>query len=196
MEVKAKVKYLRISPRKARLVVDVIRGMKVNKALEQLQFIHKKATMPITKLLNSAIASAKNDFELEQDNLYIKEVRVDEGPTLKRWMPRAHGRATTIRKRTSHIYLVLGELVESGKKAPKKAKIEKPIKINEILKDDNGIKVQNKDEVKKTKKISNKQEGKNEEIKDPRREGRGKHTEIEGNVKKGFVNKIFRRKSG
>ncbi len=196
MDVKAKAKYIRISPRKVRLVVDVIRGMQVEKALDQLNFINKRATVPVRKLLNSAIANATNNFELEKSNLYIKEIKVDEGPTLKRWMPRAHGRATMIRKRTSHISVILGELVDSGKREAKKEKVKEPIKLTTKPKEEEGIKVSKKDKIKETEKPATHLEDKSELIKDPRREGRGKHTEIEGNVKKGFVNKIFRRKSG
>ena len=72
--------------------------------------------MPISKLVKSAIANAVNNFDLSEDNLYIKEIKVDEGPTLKRWMPRAHGRATPLRKRTSHVYVTLGEIKDSGEK--------------------------------------------------------------------------------
>ena len=92
MEIKAKLKYLKISPRKVRLVVDVIRGMEVVKALEQLQFINKRAARPVAKLINSAVANAEHNFELEKNNLYIKEIKVDEGATLHRWKPRARGR--------------------------------------------------------------------------------------------------------
>ena len=113
MEVKAKAKYIRMSPRKVRLVADVVRGLAVEKAMDQLVFVKKHAVRPIEKLLNSAVANAENNFELEKKNLYIKEIKINEGPTLKRWKPRARGRATPIRKRTSHIDIVLAELVES-----------------------------------------------------------------------------------
>jgi len=114
MEVKAKAKYIRRSPKKVRLVVDIIRGLDVSTAENQLKFMNKGAVEPILKLLNSVVANAEHNFELKKDNLYIKEIRVDQGPTLKRWMPRAMGRATTIRKRSSHISVVLSEKVPSN----------------------------------------------------------------------------------
>ncbi|RMD59477.1 50S ribosomal protein L22, partial [Candidatus Parcubacteria bacterium] len=114
MQVTAKAKYIRISPRKVRLVADIIRGLTVDEALAQLRFINKRAVVPVEKVLKSAIANAEHNYELEQDNLYIQEIRVDEGPTLKRWKPRAFGRATPIRKRTSIISVVLDEIKESG----------------------------------------------------------------------------------
>ena len=107
MEIKAKARYIKMSPKKIRLVIDVIRNMEVVDALAQLKFINKLATKPVDKLLNSAVANAKHNFDTEKDNLYIKEIRVDEGPTTKRWKPRAFGRASTIRKRSSHISIIL-----------------------------------------------------------------------------------------
>ncbi|MCD4705591.1 50S ribosomal protein L22, partial [bacterium] len=107
MEMKAKAKYIKMSPKKVRLVVDVIRKMDVDNALAQLKFINKLAAKPVEKLINSAIANAKHNFGLEKDNLYIKEIKVDEGAILKRWRPRAFGRAGAIRKRSSHISLIL-----------------------------------------------------------------------------------------
>lgn len=197
MEVKAKLKQIRISPRKVRLVAGVIRGMKAETALDQLRFMNKKAAKPVEKLLQSAIANADNNFEIEKSNLFIKEIRVDEGTTLKRWMPKAQGRATPIRKRTSHINLVLAEIKESGKKGPKKQKIEAPIKLGKKPKEDEGVKIDDKEKIKEEAETGRKVENKGEKIVDPRGEGRGKHTEIEGRgAKKGFVAKMFRRKSG
>lgn len=197
MEVKAKAKYIRISPRKVRLVADLVRGLKLTAALDQLKFSSKHAAKPLQKLIDSAAANAVNNFELDKNNLFIKEVMVDEGPTLDRWMPRARGRATPIRKRTSHINLVLGELVDSGKKEAKKLKLEAPVKLDSKPKEDEGVKVgSKKDKAKEDEKAAEKTDEKGKKIIDPRSEGHGKHTKIEGNVQKGFVNKIFRRKSG
>lgn len=193
MEVKAKAKHIRMSPRKVRLVASLVRGMEVNKAIDQLNFTNKWAKKPIKKLIESAIANAEHNFELDKNNLYIKEIKVDEGATLKRWMPRAHGRATTLRKRMSHIDLTLAEIKDSGKKEAKKQKIEDPVRLGEqpkeeeTKKDDNATK-------KETKTGADKEQGK--EIVDPRNEGRGGNTKIEGKGGKGFANKIFRRKSG
>lgn len=194
MEVNAKVKHIQMSPRKVRAVVDIIRGQEIAKAYDQLQFTNKWAVKPITKLLDSAVANAVNNFELSKENLYIKEIRVDEGRTLKRWKPRARGRATPIRKRTSHVNIVLAELVESGKKEAKKQKIEAPVKLGESPKEDKGVKVEKKKPA--VEKSEQEQKEKGKKIIDPRSEGKGKYTKIEGRGKKGFVDKIFRRKSG
>jgi len=196
MEVKAKIKYIKMSPRKVRLVADIIRGLEVSKALDQLNFINKKATKTIEILIKSAIANAENNFELKKDNLYIKEIRVDEGPTLHRWMPRARGRATPIRKRTSHISIILGELVDSVKDKAKKRKVEAPIKLGSKPKEEEGIKIKDKDGKMKERKIFEETKYIKEKVIDPRSEGKGKHTKIEGKGARGFVNKIFRRKSG
>lgn len=105
----ATLRYLRISPRKVRLIVDMIRGQPVQSALNMLTFSHKRAAQPVAKLLKSAVANAdvKGDYDL--DRLVVKTAWVDEGPTWRRWLPRAMGRATRIRKRTSHITLELAE---------------------------------------------------------------------------------------
>lgn len=107
-EVKAELRYLRISPRKVRLVADSVRGAHIKEAETKLLFIEKKSALPMRKLLNSALANAKNRG-VDLDNLIVKNLFVNEGPVYKRFMPRAHGRASSIRKRTSHIVLVLGE---------------------------------------------------------------------------------------
>ncbi len=120
-EVVAKLRHLRIAPRKVRLVADLIRKKPVNEALVILDFTRKKAALPLKKLLNSAIANAKNNFQLDPSNLYISKITVDEGPKYKRWMPRARGRADLILKRTSHITLVLSEQgkIQAPKSKPK-----------------------------------------------------------------------------
>jgi large subunit ribosomal protein L22 len=108
MEVKAKLRFTRIAPRKARLVADLIRGKRSEEALSILTFTPKAAARIIIKLLRSAIANA-DQKKIDVDRLYVKTIMVDQGPTMKRFMPRALGRATTIRKRTSHITIVLDE---------------------------------------------------------------------------------------
>lgn len=116
MEVKASLKYLRISPRKVRLVADLIRGKKVSEAENYLKILKKRAKEPLLKLLKSAIANARHNFNLSPENLYIAQLQVDEGPSLKRWMPRARGSASLIKKRSSHIYLVLKEISNKSNK--------------------------------------------------------------------------------
>jgi large subunit ribosomal protein L22 len=105
----ARLRYLRIAPRKVRLVVDLIRGCAVEEALNILTFSEKRAAEPVAKLLKSAVANADNKGDVDLDKLFVKTVHVDEGPTWRRWLPRAMGRATRIRKRTSHVTLILGE---------------------------------------------------------------------------------------
>ena len=113
--VRAQLNYLRMSPTKVRAVTNLIKGMDVDTALEQLHYVSRIAKEPVEKLLNSAIANALNNFNLDRKNLYIKSFTVDGGPTLKRWRPRAFGRAGMIRKRTSHLQVILAEKNPTGK---------------------------------------------------------------------------------
>jgi large subunit ribosomal protein L22 len=103
MEWEATLKHARISPRKARMVADLIRGRSVEDALTTLMFTQKKAAGIIRKVLVSAVDNASHSSGVDEDRLYVSRVTIDEGPILKRWRPRAMGRATRIRKRTSHI---------------------------------------------------------------------------------------------
>lgn len=96
-----------MAPRKVRLVVDLIRGQRVDEAERRLSFLKRDATRPVLKLLQSAIANAEHNFKLNRASLFVKSVAADGGPTLKRFMPRAMGRAAPIRKRTTHISIVL-----------------------------------------------------------------------------------------
>lgn len=123
----AKLNYLKIAPRKMRLIASAIRGLSVSEAEAQLLLSPKRASMPLVKLLHSAVSNAKNNQKLNTDRLFIKEIRVDQGPTLKRFMPRAMGRATPIQKKSSHITLVLGE---SDKLKEPRFKIKKIEKIS------------------------------------------------------------------
>ena len=103
----ARARYLRIAPMKTRRVVDLIRGLPAGEAQAVLAFAPQAAAEPVGKVLASAIANAQNNFSLDPDTLYVSEAFVDEGPTLKRFRPRAQGRAYRIRKRTSHITVVV-----------------------------------------------------------------------------------------
>ena len=105
---RAVAKYVRIAPRKARLVADEIRGKSYPQAVSVLQFTNKRAAEIVGGVVNSAAANAENNNDLDPDDLFVREVRVDEGPTIKRYRARAMGRATMIRKRTSHITVELG----------------------------------------------------------------------------------------
>jgi len=178
MEIKASINDLRMSPRKVRLVIDLIRKMPVDAALAQLKFTNKLATEPVAKMIESAIANGVNTYGLDRTNLFIKEIRSDEGTTLKRWMPKAHGRATVIRKRGAHVKVVLGEIADSGKHEKKVVKTEAPMKLEDLAK-----------EAEKTSKTSKKKEADEEK------------TTVKAKTKtaapeKGFAAKVFRRKVG
>lgn len=109
MEVTAKLRFARVSSQKARLVVDLIRGKDVNEALKTLTFLNKKTAYLVKKLIESAVANATQKQVIDVDNLYVKSIQVGQGPVLKRFLPRAQGRATEIRKKMSHINVVLDE---------------------------------------------------------------------------------------
>ena len=114
----ATVRYLRVSPMKARRVVDLIRGLPAQQALDSLQFAPQAASEPVYKLVASAMANAEHNLHLDRDSLVIVRAFVDEGPTMKRFQPRAQGRAYRIRKRTSHITVELEARETKAKDAP------------------------------------------------------------------------------
>lgn len=120
-DVHAHLRFLRMAPRKVRLVVDTIRGLGVTEAEHQLSFNSKHAARPILKLLKSAIANAENNFKLDRKVLFVKTITADGGPTLKRYRPRAMGASAQILKRTSHITITLGSKEPQG--AAKNAKM-------------------------------------------------------------------------
>lgn len=129
MSVKVYLKNLRTAPRKVRLVADLIRGLRIDEAMEQLKYIPKRAAVPVMKLLESAVAAAENDFKMKKEDLFISKITVDDGATLKRSMPHAMGRAFPILKRTSTITIELDKkAVELEALEEKKAEdsIEKP----------------------------------------------------------------------
>lgn len=128
-EVKAFARGLHVSPRKARLVVDVLKNLSVAEALTQLDFLTKRAAGPIKKLVNSAVANASHNFQIEADQLFIKSFTVDGGRVFFRYEPRAQGRAFPVRKRTSHLNLVLGvrKTAVKAKKKPVTAPAKKEI---------------------------------------------------------------------
>ncbi len=111
----AVAKYVRMSPRKVRLVVDVIRGKSVAEAEDLLRFIPKSASEPVAKVLKSAKSNAVNNDEMLEDRLVVTAAYVDAGPTLKRMIPRARGSANIIKKRTSHITIIVGERAATGR---------------------------------------------------------------------------------
>lgn len=109
MEAKAIARYVRLTPQKARLVADLVRGKSALQALDILRFTNKKAARLIEKTLLSAIANATNNLELDEEKLYVSAIMIDQGPVLKRIKPRAMGRADIIRKKTSHITVKVSE---------------------------------------------------------------------------------------
>ena len=124
MEFEAKLKHLHISPRKVRLVADLVRGKQATEAQTVLGFTINKSAEPILKLLNSALANAKSTSGIEAVELYIKKITVDEGPIGRRVFPRAKGRGDILRKRTSHVNLTLEVKAKEEKKVRKSKKTE------------------------------------------------------------------------
>jgi len=170
MQVTARAKYVRMSPRKVRLVADLIRGMEVEKAKWQLSFNKRIASLPLAKILDTAIANAVENFDLDKNNLKVKAITVNEGPALKRWMPRAQGRATPLRKMTCHVEMILEEIVASGKQ-----KIAKKVDDSDIIKVGSA---------------------EFDEIKDINQKAEDKGTKKTGASTKGFASRVLNRKTG
>lgn len=116
MEINAQLNYAHIAPRKMRLIIDMVKGRNVSEAELVLGSLIKRGAAPVLKLLKSAVANAAHNFQLDESGLYVKDVKVNAGPVAKRMMPRAFGRGATIRKRTSHVVLVLEQ--REGASAP------------------------------------------------------------------------------
>ncbi|EZH64464.1 MULTISPECIES: 50S ribosomal protein L22 [Geomicrobium] len=112
MQAKAVAKQVRVAPRKARMVIDLVRGKEVGEAISILRHTPRGVSPIVEKVLNSAIANAEHNYELDAENLYVSAAYVDEGVTLKRFRPRAQGRASRINKRTSHITIIVSEKKE------------------------------------------------------------------------------------
>lgn len=185
MKVTATLKNLRTSPRKVRLVTNLVKGMDTNVALTQLAHTVKKTSADVEKLLKSAIANAENNFGLDRNNLYVSDIQVGEGPKLKRWLPRAHGRATLLLKRTSKIFVTLEEKIE-GKNRKSKEELEKERKQREEAR------------AKMVEEIAKSQEADVEESavekKAPVKKMTAKEAGKKGNDK-GWMDKVFQRKS-
>ena len=183
MKVKAELNNLRISPRKVKLVADLICGMYVAEALSQLDVTVKKTSEYLKKLLLSAVANAENNFGLAKDNLYIFQVTVGAGQTMKRWMPKAYGRAGQILKRTAKVKIVLEERVEGkGRKTKEEREKERKAKLKEMAAELKQKEAKAKEEksAKKTEERGIKPEEKSKTVK---------------NDTKTWTNRIFRRKS-
>jgi large subunit ribosomal protein L22 len=156
MEIKVKLSNLRTAPRKVRQVIDLVRGKKVLEAQSILLFTVNKSARSVLKLLNSAVDSAKTNYKLNEDDLFISKITVDEGPKLKRWHPMSRGRAYPILKRSAHIALSISEVnTVSQKQAKKEGKATKtPVSAN------GGAEIKEKSVVKKEVKKSVKSKAK------------------------------------
>ena len=196
MQVKANVKHIHLSPRKARLVINIVRGLSLTEALNRLALINLKGVRPLLKLLNSALANAEHNHELQKDNLFIKEIKVDAGPILYRWMPKAHGSATPMRRRTASLSVILAEKVETIKKLTKKEKKITTIKTEEKLPD----KIETKLSVSKND-LTGKEALEERADKKFDSKHKGGHRDVQSQEKlvhksKGIFRKMFRRKAG
>jgi len=169
----AKLNYLRIAPRKVRLVASALKGLSVNEAEAQLMFRPQRSSEPLLKLLRSAVANAKNNQKLDEEKLYIKTIKVDGGPMLKRFLPRAMGRATPLQKKMSHVTVILEER-EKKTKSRFNVSIEKK-------------KVSKKEQKEKAKKAAMKAKTEKPEVE--------KKEITKAPEKSGFLNKVFRRKT-
>ncbi|MFC3419488.1 50S ribosomal protein L22 [Salinicoccus hispanicus] len=124
MQAKAVAKTVRIAPRKARMVLDLIRGKEVGEAIAILKLTNKRTSPVVEKLLKSAVANAEHNYDMDIESLYVSEAYANEGPTLKRFRPRAQGRATKINKRTSHITIVVSEPSTEDVQETEETKVE------------------------------------------------------------------------
>lgn len=177
MEIKAQLRFLRLPPRKVRAILNVIRGLSIKEAEAQLLLFKKRAAQPVLKLLYSAIANAKNTFSLRKEDLQIKRIEAQEGPTLHRWFPRAFGRAAPIRKKSSHLLIVL--------EPQKGVSVVKKIETTKLQKPKEESKTEVIEEAKEKKETVVKKE---EKIKKVKKEAKTKR-------EKGFVKRIFSRKA-
>lgn len=191
-EITATARFIRVAPRKVRLVTGQLKGLTAVEALGYLQFVRKAAVQPVYKLLKSAVANAEHNFQFDRNDLFIKQFTTNDGPTLKRYRPRAHGRSAQIAKRTSHIAVILG--VREGAKA-KVAAAKTSKKTDEAgptatAKKATAVKqepAKAKEAVKVVSPETIRKEG-------PRTPGRGPVEK--GKSQKGFLNKFFNRKTG
>lgn len=189
MAIIARLNYLRIAPRKTRLVADLIRGKSAEKAQNILKFTTKKGAIPISKLLKSALANAKNNSQLKESNLYISKITVDEGPKYKRWRARARGQAAEIQKRTSHITIILDEIKKQPKGAIKPKRVGKKGKTGKI-EENEPEKTEKTERISKTEKFPEKNKIPAERAK-LRPEPKKFKPKIERGIKRIFKRKAF-----
>ncbi|MDP3964377.1 MAG: 50S ribosomal protein L22 [bacterium] len=134
MEISAQIKHLRIAPRKMRLAVNFIKGMDVTQAEHQLEFSKKSGAEPVLKLLRSAVANAEKNHDFQKSNLFVKNVVLNDGSVLKRFQPRAFGRASVLRKRSTHVRVVLAEKKPTQPKKAETKPGEKPVAQTDVKK--------------------------------------------------------------
>lgn len=175
----AKLRYLHIAPRKTRAAVDVIRGLSVPEAEAQLLLMPRRAATPLLKLLRSAAANAKQAMKKDADALFIKEIRVDQGPKSTRWMPRARGAMSPIERKTSHVSIVLGVVI-----APKASRF--------TIKGPEKKKIKVKSETHDHDRPSRSQSDRGSSMKSGHEEKKETEKKAE---KKGFAQRFFRRKA-
>lgn len=177
MKVRAFLKNYRVAPRKARLLTSLVKGLPVAEALSQLERSIKGSAPQVRKLVASALANAENNFGLDRKNLYVFDMRVDEGPTMKRWLPRAFGRATPLHKRTSRITVVLEEFVEgAGRKTKEQLEEARKKRAGKVKKEE------------AEEPIEEKKSRKTPEVKPTEKKEKGTKSS-------GFAKKVFQRKS-
>lgn len=169
-----------MAPRKTRLMATVIKGLSVNDAQAQLSINAKRASEPVLKLLQSAIANAVNNAKMDASKLFVKEIRVDGGPMLKRWLPRAQGRATPIQKKTSHITIVLEESDKT--KAPRFTMVKQSEKATKV-------------KAEKVKKVAVKKAEKTEKVEEKPKTKTEKAEKTTKATQEGTKRKLFQRKS-
>jgi len=192
MKVIAKMKNLRIAPRKTKLVADLVRGLDTEEALIQLDHCPKKTATYIKKLILSAMANGENNFGIDKKNMYISEIFVGAGPVLKRWMPKAFGRAGRILKRTSQITVVISEKIEGeGRKSPEQLEKERKARLEEKKK----LEKEARKNQEQTEKEENKEKKKKPSLKSDNVAKKEVEKDKNKSEKKGWASKIFRRKS-
>jgi large subunit ribosomal protein L22 len=197
MKVSAKLKNLRIAPRKVRLTSGLIKGMDVTEALSQLETHVKRSNPYMQKLLESAISNGGNNFGLDKNNLYVFDVIVNAGSTLKRWMPKAYGRAGQILKRTSKIEIILDERVEGkGRKSKEQMEKEKQSRAEERKKAEKAASKEIEEKEKKpARNAAQSTAGGGEKAEAKSKTVENKELSKKVEKKGGITSKIFRRKS-
>jgi len=193
MQVKAKLNNLRISPRKVRLVAELVRGLDVQDALNQIEASYKRGSLPMKKLIESAVSNGENNLGIDRSNMYIFSILVDAGPSLKRWMPKAYGRASQILKRTTQIEVTLEERVEGkGRKSQEELEESRKKRMEEKMKKEKELR---KEAAEKEAGAKDKKESGAKATEKNKEKTAEKGKVFEEKKGKGWASRIFRRKS-